>query len=67
MTSTSRRCFIIETLDDEEEEAPEKFMIVGNAISHFIEFDPTSALIWIVDDESKIAIQQLRNNLYHCG
>jgi hypothetical protein len=49
----SRHCFTIETTDDEEEEEPERLQIVGTAISHLIEFVPDSAVIWIVDDDSK--------------
>lgn len=53
MTSTDRRCFTIETHDDEEEEEPENLMVVGTAISHLIEMSPASAMMWIVDDDSK--------------
>ena len=53
MTSPPRRCFTIETHDDDKEEELEKLMVVGNAISHLIELNPAIALIWIVDDDSK--------------
>ena len=44
---------MIETIDDEEEEQPEKFGMTGLAVSHLIEFNPETVLIWIVDDDSK--------------
>ena len=53
MTSPPRRCFTIETHDDDKEEEPEKLMVVGRVISHLIELSPASALMWIVDDDSK--------------
>ena len=56
MTSPPRRCFTIETHDDDKEEEPEKLMVIGTAISHLIELSPASALMWIVDDDSKTII-----------
>ena len=53
MTSPPRRCFTIETHDDDKEEELEKLMVVGNTISHLIELNPAIAQIWIMDDDSK--------------
>ena len=47
-----RQCFMIITNDDSLEEEPERLEISGTAKSHFLEFNPHSAVIWIIDDES---------------
>ena len=44
---------MIQTINEEEEEQPEKFGITGTAVSHLIEFAPDSGVIWIVDDDSE--------------
>ena len=48
-----RQCFTVETSDDDEEEEPERLGMTGTAVSHLIEFNPNTTVIWIVDDDSK--------------
>jgi hypothetical protein len=50
--NVTRRCFDLETVDDELLEPPERLNMSGSPISHFIEFNPSSTTIWIVDDDS---------------
>ena len=49
-----RQCFRFITVDDDVDEEPEHLAIRGTPISHLIEFTPDSAVIWIIDDESKL-------------
>jgi hypothetical protein len=51
-TTVMRQCFTVETNDDEDEEPPERLGMTGTANSHLIEFNPDTAVIWIVDDDS---------------
>ena len=53
-TTVMRQCFTVETNDDEDEEPPERLGMTGTANSHLIEFNPDTAMIWIVDDDSKL-------------
>ena len=43
----------METIDDDDEEQPERLGMTGTAVSHLIEFNPSTTVIWIVDDDSK--------------
>ena len=51
--NVTRRCFDLETVDDALLEPPERLNMSGSPISHFIEFNPSSTTIWIVDDDSE--------------
>ena len=53
LSTVSRQCFTVETIDDDEEEQPERLGMTGTAVSHLIEFNPSTTVIWIVDDDSK--------------
>ena len=53
--TVTRQCFALSTTDDDVYEEPERFQILGSAVSsRFLQFHPDSAVIWIIDDESKI-------------
>ena len=53
-TTVTRQCYTLEAVDDDVDEEPERLSITGSAISSILEFHPNSAVVWIIDDESKM-------------
>ena len=49
----TRQCFELQTYDDDTHEPPEKLGMIGDPVSHLIEFVPDETTIWIIDDDSE--------------
>ena len=54
--SPMQRCFTVRSVDDAEEEAPERLEMTAIDVDHLIEFIPDTTSVWIVDDDSKIEL-----------
>ena len=52
----------MKSVDDAEEEAPERLEMTVTDVDHLIEFNPDTASVWIVDDDSKMQLYALEAN-----
>ena len=46
---TTRQCFEIVIIDDDEREHPEKLLVIGTIVSGYFQFNPAETEVWIID------------------
>ena len=55
ITSTStRQCFDVMVVDDDEREHPEKLLMIGNPVSGGFQLIPAETEVWIIDGSKSV-------------